>query len=175
MASKLFVTGFGPFGKVTENPSGTLAAQSGCDHRLLEVSFAAVDYFLAEFVPKSYRGLLMIGVAAGSNNLRMERFGRNIIGPHPDVRGVNPGPMVDPNGPEKLSSTIWKRGDRVDNRIKYSQSAGDYLCNYSLYRALQHLAPLPVGFLHIPEFNVVADRDQVAMLAKLIERINQRI
>ena len=34
---------------------------------------------------------------------------------------------------------------------RLSQDAGDYLCNFTLYRVLRAAPSIPVGFLHVPQ------------------------
>lgn len=149
---EILTTGFGPFLDIAENPSAQLA-RSFPLYEILEVSFAAVDDFFQSYDFSTYDCLLMIGVSASAKLMRLETLGRNWCGPTPDVRGDvrGPGP-IDPATPFQLASTLWTPEWLAgsDGRWEASSDAGDYLCNYALFRALQTLTSMKVGFLHIP-------------------------
>lgn len=172
---KVFVTGFGPFLSVRENPSEILARRCGRPYHALEVTFDAVDAFLMNtFQRDAFDALLMIGVAAKSRQPRLERVGRNKVGATPDVSGsARPGPVCL-GGSDELEATLWRRGDAKAAQMVYSNSAGDYLCNYALYQALRALPGHQVGFLHIPAFHQIEEAEQLARLHRLLERIEAR-
>jgi pyroglutamyl-peptidase len=149
----IFITGFGPFGSFEANPSQRLAEQSGYPHQVLEVSFAAADRFLEEFDPCAYSALLMLGVSAKTELLRLESVAKNWIGATPDVLGVQAGPSpIEPHLPAQLGGTLWPRVGLISDTADWEvgTDAGGYLCNYLYFRALQRLPRLPVGFLHVP-------------------------
>lgn len=165
------VTGFGPFGQIQENPSSLLAAACACPHRILEVSFEAVDAFVAELAQNPPENLLLLGVHGATRSMSLEIFGRNQIGPHPDVRGVMRPGRIEPSGPMTLSSTLWPRGLSAavgEPNIVFSRSAGSYLCNYTLYRCLRALPSSKVGFLHVPTQEAMPLDEQHRLLARLI-------
>lgn len=170
--SRLFVTGFGPFLDVADNPSAILARNLGLPHEILEVSFQDVDRFLAQFKRSNARQLLMVGVGRRRRHLAVELFGRNAVGAVPDVRGevLGPGP-ISPEGPPILGSTLWQSPvwARATRRCKPSLDAGDYLCNYALYRALTTLPEVAVGFLHVPPFEALSEPDQRLELERIVQ------
>lgn len=148
----LFVTGFGPFLDVTENPSGSIAARIGLPYEVLDVTFAAADAFLDRFAETDFEALLMIGVAANSTRLRFETVARNVIGPTPDVAGVvmGPGPVHGPS-PRQLHSSLWEGIDAwATDPFEVSVDAGTYLCNYLSYEAARRFPDRRTGFLHVP-------------------------
>jgi len=148
----IFVTGFGPFLDVTENPSGTIASRLGLPYRQLDVTFAAADAFLDEFESMEFDTLLMIGVAAKSTKMRFECVARNHIGATPDVSGtvMGPGP-VHAASPQQLHAPLWSWADRwVDDRFEVSVNAGSYLCNYIAFEAARRFPDRRTGFLHVP-------------------------
>lgn len=149
---RLFVTGFGPFLEVKENPSGTIASRLGLPYRLLDVTFSAADSFLDEFETMEFDALLMIGVAKMSTKMRFECVARNTIGATPDVGGVvmGPGPVHAP-APQQLHAPLWAWADRwVDDRFEVSVDAGSYLCNYIAFEAVRRFPERTTGFLHVP-------------------------
>lgn len=169
----VFVTGFGPFGKVKDNPSGWLARNSGRPFAELPVTFEAVDEFLAGFDPSGYRAVLHIGVAAGSRVMRLETRGRNIIGETADVSGAVQAGEITPFAPD-LRSRIWADGDAVKGETRWSNNAGSYLCNYLLYRSLERFPDARIGFLHVPMFSAMPRERQQAILSRLLTAIESR-
>lgn len=181
VAGRTLVTGFGPFGTVSRNPSGFLAEQSGREHRLLEVSYRAVREFLARLDPESFDRLLLLGVAAGATKCRVELFARNLIGPTPDVHGEVPGPReIVPNAPRVLGGTLWD-GTRLLSpkliadhpRLVHSFSAGAYLCNYVYFEALLRFREKRVGFLHVPLEDDMPLEEQLAGVKEVIDEIER--
>ncbi len=167
---RLFVTGFGPFGPVIENPSASLAQSCGLSHQILEVSFQAVERFLKRELRRSqFDGLLMIGVSAKANSMRLESRGFNACGPHPDVRNKFGPKVISPQGTRTRRSTLWRPCAFELDGFTRSTSAGRYLCNYALYRGLEELPRHRVGFLHVPPFETIPQREQAARLDRLLK------
>lgn len=148
----IFVTGFGPFLDVAENPSGVIASRLGLSFEVLDVTFSAADAFLDRFATTDFEALLMIGVAANSTRMRFETVARNVIGPTPDVAGVvmGPGP-VHGASPRQLHSSLWEGIDAwASDPFEMSVDAGSYLCNYLSYEAARRFPDRRTGFLHVP-------------------------
>ncbi len=149
----LFVTGYGPFLSVAENPSGLIAARLGLPYRVLDVTFAAADAFLDEFAETDYDALMMIGVAGNAERMRIETVARNRIGRTPDVGEVvmGPGP-VHAAAPSQLHSTLWSGFEQWLDAPEFEPSvdAGDYLCNYLSFEAARRFPHRRTGFLHVP-------------------------
>lgn len=168
----LFVTGFGPFGSIAENPSAELARACGLDHRILEVSFRAVDEFVAQGL-HGYDGLLAIGVNANAPKLALETVAKNEIGPGADVLGEvrGPGP-IDPRLPMNVAATLWTEELlRETDLWNLSTSAGNYLCNYLFFQAATLLPGLRVGFLHVPVFETLDRSKQALALEQIIRAL----
>jgi pyroglutamyl-peptidase len=163
----LFVTGFGSFGAFTDNPSANLAESCGHPHQVLEVSFAAVEEALANL--PDFDALLMIGVAGNTEVMRLETVAHNRIGKLADVQGVVAGPgPIDPAAPFQLHAPLWTQPDLMD---AVTVDAGDYLCNYSLFRAIQLFPTKLVGFLHVPPVDKMPLERQRTELAQIIEQL----
>jgi pyrrolidone-carboxylate peptidase len=165
----LLLTGYGPFGDIQENPSSWLVQRLGYPYKLLEVSFQAVEEFLTDPELQNYDALLHLGVAASATKFRLELVGRNKIGPHPDVRGVA-GPSQIGLGTFQLSSTIWNPNDSIHEDFEFSHDAGDYLCNYLLYRSLETFPTKKIGFLHVPPESSIPLERQLELVKSLIEQ-----
>ena len=161
----LLVTGFQAFGDVSDNPSVRLAQESGADFRLLEVSYQAVDEFIASGLPGQYESWLMIGVHGGSDVMRLETVARNLVGPTPDVLGVVGGPAkIDPSLPPQLHGTLWT-GVAVADHCEQTWDAGDYLCNYLYFRGLAAFPAVKIGFLHV----CLPDRLDLGLQTKFVQ------
>jgi pyrrolidone-carboxylate peptidase len=163
------VTGFGPFGEIGENPSAWLAEHSEREHVVLDVSYAAVETWL-ESGPEFDR-LLMVGVSGRANGLNLELIGRNVTGKALDIDHVGGPAMIDGRDVPQLGSTLYHGLTELPNGIEFSHSAGDYLCNFSLFRALQSFPDRKVGFLHVPLFGVMERERQLGLLKWLLDAV----
>lgn len=166
---RILLTGFGPFGSVRNNPTARIV------EHFEKVGIPSHELVTA-VLPVSYRGaseeiarrldgvrfdlVLLLGVAAGSEKVRLEIFGRNrssTVKKDADEQ-VSEG-LVRPQGPPALPGTISVRGlvrwlaeEGIPARI--SQTAGDYVCNHTYYAALHTAASGGRGilclFVHLP-------------------------
>jgi pyrrolidone-carboxylate peptidase len=168
------ITGFGPFGSFDENPSGLLAERSGRPFERLEVSFEAVDCFLAALSAAPPDRLLLMGVAAGADRFRIETQGRNVVGASKDVLGVVRGPgQIDARGPEAIQASLWPQSVLEPCECcAPSDDAGDYLCNYVFYCSLDRLPGTEVGFLHVPPVTSRTLDWQESCLGQLLKALN---
>ena len=164
---RTLVTGFGPFGAISDNPSSHLARKSQRSFRILKVAYAAVDQFIQELSPDSFDILVMIGVARLTSRMRLETTARNHVGSDADVQGIvlGPGP-IDPAGPASiLASTIISPQNKC---WEPSDNAGEYLCNYVYYRASQKFSDNRVCFVHVPPFTEIPAPVQQAELESFL-------
>ncbi len=171
---KILVTGFEPFGGDTRNPSGesvrALNAPENMEIRklILPVSwknaFPEIEKVWDEWKPDA---VLMVGLAAGSAAIRVERIGVNLCGEIADIDGLYPGGSAQPSGEypvidserEAFFATydhadILSALKKAEIPAKYSFSAGTYICNYLLYSSLakanRENADVKIGFIHLP-------------------------
>lgn len=175
MTSKIFVTGFGPFGDVVENPSQKLATQIGLPHEVLPVGFKDVDQFLQRFDPAGISTLLLLGVAAKRDRITPEFFARNESGKTVDVRGeARPGKIVD-DGPHLRETTLWNSNLvsewTTELPVRASFDAGTYLCNYIYFQALTSFPNLNVGFLHVPSEALLEFTIQLETLRTIVQAL----
>lgn len=168
------LSGFGPFGNVVDNPTERLARHFETvtvpGHELtictLPTSFTRAPKLLQETIKQGaadghpFDVILMLGVAAGSENWRVETQGLNWNDPRiPDVDGLQmSGYPIIPDGPARLPITLsahqMERAIHATGApVVLSLSAGAYLCNHLLYTTLYHLgenSQVRAGFLHVP-------------------------
>ena len=170
----LLVTGFGPFGTFGDNPSQWLAERLGAPFQILRVSFAEADSFIDRLVSNPPETLLLLGLHGKADKFHVELVAHNTIGSTPDVDEVlaGPGPL-DPSGPSQFGTTLWRHPELLNEteEWKTSLSAGDYLCNYIYYRALQKLPNSRVGFLHVPKAEVVPLEKQLEVVGRILQLI----
>lgn len=149
MATRWLVTGFGPFRDIKRNPSARLAGESGCPHKILDVSFRAVDEFLDQLDPTSFDRWLMIGVHGSAEQPIYEQRARNAIGASADVEGVTLGPgAIDPSAPPSLATTLLIGLEPTHGAVGHDPGA--YLCNYLYFQGLRRFPNKQIGFLHVP-------------------------
>lgn len=166
---RFLVTGFGAFGTVEDNPSAWLAEHSGEPFRVLEVSYAAVETFLETVDSSSFDLLLCLGVAANADLMRLELVARNKIGKTPDVLGIA-GPSSIDLSSQQLSSNLWTSellGNLPDG-TEISCNAGDYLCNFLLFKATRTFPDKKVGFLHVVQPEVIPLAKQLDVVQQVI-------
>lgn len=172
---RVFVTGFGPFNEIDENPSAKLAEGCGQPARILPVSYRAVTDFLAGLQPAWFDVLLMLGVATKRDHLTPELFGRNYRGDHADVDGKSLKGEIDASGPLLVPSTLWTpellSAILLDDRFRESMDAGEYLCNDIAYRAVRRFPDKRVGFLHVPPVEKMPLGEQAEALQFLLRTV----
>lgn len=165
----VLVTGFDSFGGQSVNPSAALASAVDGQEiaggivrgRQLPVSFRDIggrlDAVIAEVDPVA---IICLGVFPGEPVIRLERLAANFadFGIADNDGMVAHGPVMT-NGPDAIRAT-WPVRD-IQQRLlasgipaRISDTAGSFLCNATLYRALaafsHRVVPPPVGFLHVP-------------------------
>jgi pyroglutamyl-peptidase len=163
------VCGFEPFGGRTTNRSWEVVealeahAPPGSFERVqLPVDFAALRRIVPGLVERTGRALLMLGEAAGTDAVQVERVGLNVVHARiPDNLGAQPefDPVVA--GAPLARFARWDAEACVRTLaaeglpVRVSHHAGTYACNAALYLALDAAenlgaAPATIGFLHVP-------------------------
>jgi len=172
---KLLLTGFGPFPGAPENPTGSLIRalkrklrshpSVQVDTHVFRTTYAAVDRDLPRLLAKTKpHALLMFGLATRSRGLRVETQARNRIARHPDAAGVVPTARKIADGaPQTLpirapKAALLRAAKSGALPARFSVNAGDYLCNYLYWRALEtakrggpkRAGPSRAVFVHVP-------------------------
>ncbi|KAE9360364.1 hypothetical protein PF008_g1835 [Phytophthora fragariae] len=192
----VYVTGFGKFGDILENPT-TFLAKKMAEHpkvtesHVLEVAAESCVEVLGELYARAEeRGrpciFLHFGVSAISRTLLLEQVGYNVADFRiPDERGyVAKNEVIHEGEPDEITTNVPLEEllptlQSVHPRIALSTDPGRYICNYVYYRSLvwvkrqaakghpEHLAL----FVHVAEFRNVVFEDQVALASKIIELV----
>ncbi|KAG6623167.1 putative cysteine protease family C15 [Phytophthora cinnamomi] len=192
----VYVTGFGRFGDILENPT-TFLAKKLAEHpkvteaHVLEVAAeSCVEELGMMHARAEGRGrpciFLHFGVSAIARTLKLEQVGYNVADFRiPDERGYvakdevihegEPDEIVTKVPLEELLPTL----QAVHPRIALSTDPGRYICNFVYFRSLvwvkrqaakghsEHLAL----FVHVPEFRNVVFEDQVALASKIVDLV----
>jgi pyroglutamyl-peptidase len=166
----VLITGFGPFPGAPVNPSGPLALALAKRRRpdfagvrrvahVYETSYAAVGHDLPRLL-KQHRPdiVLMFGLAARTPFVRIETRARNAASMlFPDVDGqVRDDRAIARNAAASLRARapfarLLAAARATRANVRLSRDAGDYLCNYTYWRALEaSRSGTLVQFVHIP-------------------------
>lgn len=161
------VTGFEPFGGYVSNPSAAIARRLDGQHiagvrvvgRVLPVDMAALDCGLsAALRAVDPVAVILLGLAPGEAVIRLERVALNLADfGIPDNAGAQ---MIDEPLDGQGGPALWSRLPLRAIQAKLlsagiparlSETAGTYLCNAAMYRALARVPRrVPCGFIHLP-------------------------
>ncbi len=165
---KILVTGFEPFGRWQRNPSGetalhlngTIVGGAKVSGLRLPVSFRRAAAPLIAAIDEVHPDVVLnLGLGA-PGGIRVERVAVNrcTAPPGGDNDGYDPdGEPVLSDGPATYRSTlpvasIVYRLSTLGFGAAPSDSAGEFLCNYSMYMSLHHISthrlPIRAGFIH---------------------------
>lgn len=166
---RLLLCGFGSFPAAPRNPSAAvveaLAARAWAppnahvDFLTLPVLWRGSAEAVAERAAKArVDGVLVVGVAVEADDFRVETLGRNAAScERLDHSGAAwPHSTIQVDGPPILAATapvdaMYRALITAGLPARLSDDAGDYLCNFTLYRMLHGAAAPTVGFLHVPQ------------------------
>jgi len=150
--SSLLITGFTNFGKVENNPSEILVNllkqkyQNNIDCYIFK-GYKDIDDNLEHLLSKSPTTVIIFGLASKTPYVRLEKVAKI--------------PSRLKTGEKQYRSNLPLREiymKLVENniRVAYSNSAGDYWCNYLFYKvssAREHNQKYKQGFIHIPNLD----------------------
>lgn len=155
------LTAFGPFPGAPENPTPSViadaAGSNGARTLVLRTEYAAVPGALAQAALHDPETVVMTGLAAGAERVRIELIARNAAASdHPDSAGARRAAETILTGaPDTLETTadlpalfaaLSEAG--IDHEI--SRDAGGYVCNFAYFHALRCFPAAQVVFVHLP-------------------------
>ncbi len=186
----LLVTGFGPFGDHTDNPSALAVERLAEDWSapsgtrlvtaVLPVSFARATAQLASLIAEHRPAVVLsVGLAAGRERIGLERVALNLADARiPDVDGAQPVDVpVLPGEPLARLTTLPVKAALAALRdaglpAELSLSAGSYVCNAVMYAGLSRAGDgVPAGFVHIPSADVVPVADAATALGLVLDTV----
>ena len=165
----MLVTGFEGYGGRGINPAGEIAkslhgksiAGEPVTGAILPVSYAELPSRMSALIDNHKpAGIICLGLWPGEPMIRLERFGLNKNDFEiPDNVGILEREEIETGGPtaraaslplEQIQMQLLK--ERIPTRL--SSSAGNFLCNATLYTTLGLLErkgiKIPCGFIHVP-------------------------
>ena len=165
MTTVILVTGFGPFGNFSTNPTEELIsylerANEDIDSMVLPVAYdKARDLLIERLEENQYRSAISFGLNPFIGHFNIEEIAVNIRASEvPDVDGVSGGDQpVRKGGPLALRSrlpTADIQRKLRDSKIpaRRSFSAGVYICNEVFYTLLDVFGSEKMtGFIHVPQ------------------------
>ncbi|KAF1793948.1 Peptidase C15, pyroglutamyl peptidase I-like [Phytophthora cactorum] len=190
----VYLTGFGKFGDILENPT-TFLAKKLAEHpkvtesHVLEVSKESETIMQGQ--QSSAMRLTVVWCIAGCEEELAEMYARAEVGYNvadfriPDERGyVAKDEVIHEDEPGEITTKLpledmLKTLQAVHPRVNISTDPGRYICNYVYYRSLvwvkrqeakghpEHVAL----FVHVPEFRNVVFEDQVALASKIVDLV----
>lgn len=194
----VLVTGFERFGEHAANPTEEAVRRLPAHVRggrvvtgVLPVEFGrCAEAALALVTEHSPDAVVLTGLAAGRSAVTPERVAINVrdIGGEGVADNAGAAPEDEPvveGGPDGLFSTLPNR--RIVERLRadglpaeLSATAGTFICNETLYAVLHSLRPVglgapPVGFVHVPDVDVLPLPGLVRALEVVIETVVEEL
>lgn len=186
---KVVVTGFGPFGEITINPSSIVARNVSknlngdnisSEFVQLEASVSSVKKFYNNRESSNKECFIIhFGVYSGADKIYIERRAKNYANfSIPDYEGIT-------LTREKVSAE-YDLGHRLYNRLDFSNVAakysgqvamsddpGEYVCNFIYFLGLHHDNKYQNGcvFIHIPLFETMNQEEQTEIATNVVKDI----
>jgi pyroglutamyl-peptidase len=146
---RLVLYGFGPYRQFRDNITAkiicSLPKRPGLNTVVFPVRFQRRQFIEAI---ERYRADCILGLGQSTRRrIDIESRARNWR----SDASTRPGRAIIKGKPEWLLTTLELKSGRQAAR---SDNAGDFVCNYSMYVMLDHIASrkldIPLGFIHIP-------------------------
>jgi pyroglutamyl-peptidase len=189
--------GFGGFPNFPANPSGIIVEQLEAEgwapegaslaFSVLPTTWAgAVAALKARLRETGADGVLLTGVCGGAAGFRVEMRAQNRASTTAvDADGRKHGAMrISPLGPAVLRASAPVEPmigalRKVGLPVEPSSDAGDYLCNYTFYKALADQASdreaRPIAFLHLPPVREAPPVEDAGFLAFTLDDLEKGV
>ena len=184
---RLLLTGFTPFSKHAENISQDIIdaiSTFGIEGLEVETMLLSVDEKGSRITSEKisagaeYTAILHLGFSPESENIRLERFGRNrycMQIPDNSRRQMESGTVVS-GAPEVIATNSPEHviDESLDDfeGVSWSEDAGGYVCNETYYRTLFAVSEsehpsMPVLFVHLPDEEKIPISVQVSLVRRI--------
>ena len=191
---RILVTGFTAFSTHSANISQSIMEEisnSGLDGLDVETMLLTVDAAGSKAVARElsagaeFRAILHLGLSAGSERIRMERYGRNefrMAIPDNSGRLVKHGGIID-HAPEHIQTNASARvlDEEFANAVEviWSEDAGGYICNETYFRTLFAAGVSPgsvptVLLLHLPDGKQITPSEQLSVVKRVSKCLCKR-
>lgn len=187
---RILLTGFTPFGELTENPSRLIVEQvrqralfPDLITAILPTEYAASTTLLRELIlTQRPDAVVSLGVAASRDTINLERAALNVNdAPIPDNAGDHAtGRLIAADGPAAYWSTLPVEAMRdalLERGIPtvISNHAGAYVCNHVFYTS-RHIAQTTAlstmtGLIHVPAVRDEAAPEKGLPLEVMVEAV----
>lgn len=167
--ARIVFTGFEAFQSFSYNPSidvataAAVAAGGSPDAHceVLDVTWTGAASHGARLIEAhpDLKWLIHVGLAAHRDYIALEREAHNRRGTAPDNNGVVGMARLLEDGPDTLWSAAPSLGDfrslSSGVEVRFSDDAGEYVCNAILFASLQAAAgtDVQVAFVHVPSLS----------------------
>ncbi|HIE63771.1 MAG: hypothetical protein CXT72_03140 [Methanobacteriota archaeon] len=196
---KVLVTGFPVFSNNSKNISELIVKQlsiDGIEGVELETDILSVDEVGASKVASQLRegdifdAILHLGLAAKRQNISLERFGKNQFRMNEEDnsgRIIKSGEIIE-GGTDRLETTVsihvFDEEFDDDENICWSEDAGGYVCNETIYRTLNEIIKLglsnsngrilPAIFIHLPPEESLELNVQINVVKRIVNCLVNR-
>jgi len=164
---RILLYGFGPYRQFHDNITARIIQSLPRQTGLKKVVFA-VRFHRRQFVDALERFKPDVVVGLGQSARRRIDIESQAINRRRARRGNKPKP-ISPSGPRRLKTTLPLN---VGKQAGVSASAGDYVCNFSMYVMLEHIRrrglDIPYGFVHIPHGYI--EKKATRLVGKILQR-----
>lgn len=172
----VLVAGFAPWGSTRSNPSGQVARKLG--GHVLPVHWSGASRRLQVLLRREKpKAILLLGLGSGRRRIELEAVALNVDHcedpawrrrRRPIRRG---GALALPSRLplDRLLAVLRSAGIPAG----LSHHAGTFLCNHVFYLALRETR-VPCGFIHLPPTDVLALKDQLRAVEKVLEVLRGR-
>jgi pyrrolidone-carboxylate peptidase len=146
---RVLIYGFGPYRQFRDNITAKILQSLPSFKGLKKIVFP-VRFDRKQFVRalKRHRPDIVLGL--GQSSRRKIEIEARALNRRRESKENQPRP-ISGVGPKWLPTTL---GIKAGRQARRSINAGDYVCNYSMYVMLAHIARakmhIPFGFIHIP-------------------------
>jgi|TARA_B100001094_G_scaffold46859_1_gene42077 mutator protein MutT len=168
---RVLLTGFEPFSDLAINESSEIVDMiSNVDMGNIEITtkILSVDQrgtveSLDILKKGKFDAVLHLGLSRNSEKVRLERFATNIISMQsPDNSGrlIKKSKIIE-NFSDRIETTVsihnFDEEFEDDPDVKWSDSAGSYVCNETYYRTLAKFShsKVPILFVHLPKMTEI--------------------
>jgi pyroglutamyl-peptidase len=148
---RVLLYGFGPYKQFKSNITHRIVTKLPRSANLKKIVFPVrfnKTQFTAAIAKHRPDVILGLGQCSTGTKLRVERRAVNVRRNNKEEKGR----AIVRGGAKALRTTLTVSG--LGKRAEPSRSAGDYVCNYSMYVILDHLKlrgkKVRYGFIHIP-------------------------
>jgi len=167
---RVLLYGFGPYKQFKSNITHRIVTKLPRSANLKKIVFPVrfnKTQFTAAIAKHRPDVILGLGQCSTGTKLRVERRAVNVRRNNKEEKGR----AIVRGGAKALRTTLKLRG--LGKQAQESRSAGDYVCNFSMYVMLEYLKrrrkEAHYGFVHIPHDY---DRDRAArFVRKVIQKV----